>query len=272
VSHEPEILVERAGAVCHIWLNRPDVRNALTSKMEADLDEILTEIEIDEQIRVVTLRGKGSVFSSGHDLKEAAADYARGISPSAKPGRVPSLLRLWYFKKPIVAAVHGFVGPWPFIMLGHVDFILAAEGTRFSLEHARLGAEPPGGSPLVFHFPPNVWKKLSMMGGWLDADQAHHYGFVQRVVKADRLDDELEAWTDYIARIPPKQIESTKMAIHRQYELMGLATMELVQSRILEGGHGTPEDMAWFQNLAAKGMKESLRERDAGFDDGVAQV
>jgi enoyl-CoA hydratase/carnithine racemase len=272
MTHGTELLVEREGAVAHIWLNRPDVRNALTLQMESDFDRILDELESDPEIRVVTLRGKGPVFSSGHDLKEAAADYSKGVSPSGKPGHVPSLLRLWHFKKPIVAAVHGFVGPWPFIMLAHVDFILAAKGTRFSMEHARLGSEPPGGSPLVFHFPPNVWKKLIMMGGWLDAEQALSCGFVQRVVQLDALDAELAAWAQYLARVPPKQLETAKMAVHRQYELMGLAAMELVQNRVVEGGHGSVEDMEWFQGLGAKGLKRSLKERDAGFDDDVARV
>src|SRR4051794_25001818 len=108
--------------------------------MEEDLDRILTEVEVDPSIRVVTLRGKGPVFSSGHDLKEAAADYSQGLTPSTKPGYVPRLPRVWYFRKPIVAAVHGFVGPWSMLYLGYVDFVLATKGTRFSMEHARLGA------------------------------------------------------------------------------------------------------------------------------------
>ena len=70
-----------------------------------------------------------------------------------------------------------------------------------------------------------------MTGGWLDAQRARDYDLVQAVVPSGGIDAELRRWTDHLSRIPPKQAQTIKAAIHRQYELMGLAEMELVRNR-----------------------------------------
>jgi enoyl-CoA hydratase/carnithine racemase len=266
------IVTEKEGPIYHLWLNRPDARNAWTAKMHWEVDRALDEAEDDPEVKVVTLRGKGKLFSAGHDLKEVAGGYAtRGEPGGIDPHRVPAMERAWYFPKPIIAGVHGYVGPIAWNFLAHLDVVLAVEGTRFSLEQARMGGGAPGGTPLVLHFPPNVWKKLLMAGGWMDAQQAKEFHFVARVVADEEaLDREVRHWANQAALVPAQQLRAAKLGIHRQYDLMGLANMALVQNR--ESGHGSPEDMKWFTTVMDKGLKEALKERDAQFDQEVSRV
>jgi enoyl-CoA hydratase/carnithine racemase len=266
------LLTERDGDVLHVWLNRPDARNAWTAEMHHEFDRVLDEAEDDAGVKVVTLRGKGKIFSAGHDLKEVAGGYSSTGRPGGwDPHEVPHIRRPWYFSKPLIAGVHGYVGPIAFAMLTCCDFILAVEGTRFSFEQARMGGGAPGASPQVFHFRPGVWKKLLMMGGWMDAAQARDLHFVARLLADEpALDAELQRWAAQLALVPTKQLRAAKVGIHRQYELMGLAQMGLVQNR--ESGHGSPEDMKWFSTVMEKGLKEALKERDAQFDQEVSRV
>jgi enoyl-CoA hydratase len=72
---EDDIQFERDGHVARIWLNRPHKRNCITVPMLHRLDEIITEIEADSELRVVVVRGRGNTFSSGFDLDSLQEDF-----------------------------------------------------------------------------------------------------------------------------------------------------------------------------------------------------
>ncbi|MDB5584091.1 MAG: Enoyl-CoA hydratase/isomerase [Bradyrhizobium sp.] len=260
--------IKQDGPVLEITINRPDQRNAITFAMEEEIDDILLTATDDDSVRVVTLRGAGKVFSAGHDLKEVAGRHSTGTG--SIPHRIPKLRRMWYFPKPIIAAVHGFVGPIAIDLIAHCDFVIAAEGTRFSFEQARMGAGIIYWSPMVFMFPMRVWKKLTMTGGWFTAEQGEKWDFVQRVVPPEKLDETLRAWANEIAQVPPRQTRSARIGIHRQYELMGLAAMALVQNS--SSGHGADVDQEFFRRVLSEGVGKALSFRQTGADDSITQV
>lgn len=265
------ILVDRKGPVFEIVLNRPEARNAITYPMEREILMACRVAADDPEIKVITLRGNGKLFCAGHDLKEVAEGYASVARPAGKPYRLPGLFGMWYCPKPIIAAVHEFVGPMGMVdLLAHCDFILAAEGTRFSFEQARFGGGNLSYSPIVFQLPPRVWMKMCMVGGWFDAEQALKWDFVQRVVPQDKLLDELDRWAEQIAQVPIEQLTATKTNLHRQFELMGLANMALVQNQ--GSGHGDTEDKKFFQMVMEVGMQEALKFRQQGVDSEMMRV
>jgi enoyl-CoA hydratase len=263
--------VNQDGPVLEITINRPNERNAITFAMEEELDEFLHSATDDDSVRVVTLRGAGKLFSAGHDLKEVAEGYIKNAIPSGRdPHRIPKLRRMWYFPKPIIAAVHEFVGPIAIDLVAHCDFVIAAEGTRFSFEQARMGAGIIHWSPLVFMFPMRVWKKLVMTGGWFTAEQGLKWDFVQRVVAREDLDKTVRAWANEIALVPPEQTKSARIGIHRQYELMGLANMALVQNNF--SGHGADVDREFFRRVLKDGVGKAVKFRQTNSDDSITQI
>lgn len=264
-------LVKHDGPVLEIVLNRPDARNAITFEMEDELDKLLNIAAGDDDVRVVTLRGAGKVFSAGHDLKEVAQGYATDGTPSGlDPHKTPRLRAMWYFPKPIIAGVHEYVGPIAQDILAHCDFVIAAEGTKFSFEQARMGSGIIAWSPLVFQFPMRVYKKLMMMGGWYTAEQAEKWDFVQRVVPRDELDAVVRKWADEAALVPLQQTKAAKLGIHRQYELMGLVNMGLVQNAL--SGHGANEDKEFFRMVIEQGLRKALDFRQSDSDPEVTQI
>lgn len=265
-------LVEKRGSVLDVRLNRPEVRNALTFRSDEEWSSLLDLAETDPEIRVVTLTGNGPVFSAGHDLKETAPHYAKGEIPETMLEEIPRLPRAWYFRKPIVAGVHGFVGPGADAWLGSVDFVIAVNGTRFSYEQTRVGGNVDRSmSMLPFLLPMRAFKKLFMLGGWFDAETALQWQYVQRVVSSvELMHQEVARWADQLALIPPAELRASKENIRQMYKLWGLSMVATAGT--LKFGHGHEEDKAFYQLLQEKGMKEALRLRDAQFDREVAKI
>lgn len=264
------ILVEQKGPILEVVLNLPETRNAITYPMEGELLDVCRIANEDPSVKVITLRGAGKLFCAGHDLKEVAAGYATTGRPAGKPYKIPSLFGMWYCNKPIIAGVHEFVGPMGQDILAHCDFVIAAEGTRFSFEQARFGGGVLAYSPLVFQLPMRVWKKMVMTGGWFTEVEGLKWDFVQRVVPLDKLEDELRHWAEQIAMVPMQQLTAGKMGIHRQYELMGLVNMATVQNAVT--GHGDPEDKKFFQMVMDVGLKKALEFRQEGIDENMTKI
>ena len=126
----------------------------------------------------------------------------------------------------------------------------------------------------MIHFPPNVWKKLQMVGGWMTAEQAFDLHFVSRVVSnGASLDAEVGRWAAEIAKMPTKGIQAAKIGIHRQYELMGLAAMQLVQSvDSFDFNLYGPTALEWAKLIEHEGLKAGLKNRDMEFDPEMSKI
>jgi enoyl-CoA hydratase/carnithine racemase len=266
------ITVEKKGSVLEVWLNRPEARNALNHPLEVEWHKALDTADDDPEIKVVTLRGKGPVFSAGHDLKEVAAGYASIGQPSGIPKRrIPTLNRAWYCKKTLIAGVHGYVGPAAQRMIAPFDFVLATEDTRFSFEQARMGSGGAGGNILGFLLPLRVINQYWLLGGWMDAMTARDLHYVQRVLRdTDELAIEVDKWAKSASGLSVEQIGIYKESIHREVELKGLTAIISAGNNVT--GHGSRPDKEFFTLIQERGMKEALRFRQGEVDQTVTKV
>jgi enoyl-CoA hydratase/carnithine racemase len=239
--------------------------------MEDDIDLALDEAEVDKSIRAVMIRGAGKIFSAGHDLKEEyfGKKFSSVPDPDLVPSRAPHLPRAWYFRKPLIAGVHGYLGPAAVSLVACADFIIAAEGTRFSLEVFK-GAPPSYRWIMLYQqLPMRVIEKLFLLGGWMDAREAHQFQFVQRVVPVDKLEEETRRWARNCANVA--NFAPAKWNIRRVYELMGTSWLLHLDPFIRK----TPEanqETPFAKALRERGMAAAVAERDAMFDDDVTRV
>lgn len=104
-----EVIVEKDGQVAWIVLNRPEKRNAQGVTFTASLLSALDEVERDRDVSVAILTGAGSVFGGGGDLKEIM--NVEQSDPEWEfeliRGYNTLISRLYYFERPILAAVNG---------------------------------------------------------------------------------------------------------------------------------------------------------------------
>ena len=271
------IAVHESDGIVELILNRPDARNAISHQMMAELDAALDEAEIDPAVGAVVLRGEGKLFSAGHDLKEhnAGRPFHLRTFPHASPSVRPALPRAWYFRKPLIGAVHGYVGPYAIAWVACCDFNIAAAGTRFSCEVFKGSYPDVDWLPLYLQLPMRVIEKLWLVGGWMDADQALQFQLVQRVLPEEEVVAEALRWASHAATIPSDRFAHGKDKIRRSIELLGLNDLPSVLDRHPDATGATPRDIRGQEMAEAirdKGLQQAVRQRNANIDPTITKV
>src|SRR5262245_45136691 len=99
-----EVLCSIQDGIATLTLNRPEKRNAINSAMMASCMAYLHDLEQHSNVRVVVIRGAGTVFCAGRDLREMGQQQAEG---TAQTGVVELFHQLETLRHPSIAMVHG---------------------------------------------------------------------------------------------------------------------------------------------------------------------
>lgn len=142
------ILVTVEGAVARITLNRPRQLNPLDLPMFVRLEDLLDQFDADPAIRVIVLAGAGSAFSSGIDLRGAAAMTQPGAEPDAATIDAANrfVTAVLSGSTPVVAVVQGVAAGIGLSVALAADVVIAAESAYFLLAFSRIGLMPDGGT------------------------------------------------------------------------------------------------------------------------------
>jgi enoyl-CoA hydratase len=258
-----ETIIYERGPLAWITLNRPEKRNAINQKMHDELLHALHAAETDPEVRVIALKGNGPVFSAGHDLYEVAEMFEKGIDyTQLHPSGRSMEEEIWHIRKPTISCVHGFLGPQAIIIATVTDLVVAAEGTGFSLEQARVG----GGDIIN-----PLW--LSILGlrrhkEWrltfsiLPAEKAVEWGFINKVVPMDQLTKQAEEWAKAMIAVPAQTVNSFKMGLNAMAEVNGAWTLRTFHDAYGRLGHGSERDREFFKMIREQGLQAALRYRD----------
>lgn len=195
-----EILVDNAGGVRTITLNRPDRLNALTDGIMALLADAVADAARDASVGCVVVTGAGRGFCSGGDLKGERA--AVEISPETGGrveqsharlrGHMETARLLHEMGKPTIAMVNGPVAGAGIGIAGACDLRFAATSATFLTAFDRIGGSGDFGSSWFWtkHLGSARARELFFLGEKLTADQAHRIGIYTRLFADDVLRDE----------------------------------------------------------------------------------
>ena len=210
-SKDPGLRVERDGWVAWLVLDRPHRRNAIDRRMRVLLRDAATELEADDDVRVVVLTGSGDTFCAGTDLKEQPADPPP--HPLADRGE-PIAAAIERFTKPVIAAVNGPAAGGGLELALAADLRIAASSARFSLPEVRVGSLPGSGGTqrLFIAVPPAVAWKMLLTGGPIDAEEALRCGLVSNVVEPGELRAHVTEVATAIAENAPLSVRAAKAA------------------------------------------------------------
>jgi enoyl-CoA hydratase len=189
-----ELVVDDAEGVRTITINRPEVKNALTAAMRAELCALIEDADTDDDTRAVIITAVDPVFSGGVDFKEVASGV--GSPAASNPGAVLRAART-----PVVCAVNGACVTGALEIALSCTFIVASERARFADTHARLGVVAAWGLTALLPRAVGVRKaaELSITGNFVDAREALRLGLVNHVVAHDELMPFTRALVDDIA-------------------------------------------------------------------------
>ena len=203
-----QILVETAGAVGIIRLNRPEKLNAWTPQMSQELVQAVEGFNADPAIGAMVITGQGRAFCAGADLggfRERRERIDAGQEP-ANPRRGPGpWLGLLRRSKPVLAAINGFAIGVGLTMILPCDLRISADGARLSIRFIKVGLIPEYGSTRLLAQIVGLGHAtdLCLSGRMVEAAEAYHMGLVSAVVPPDQLMDAAMERANELAGNPP---------------------------------------------------------------------
>jgi enoyl-CoA hydratase/carnithine racemase len=180
------IQLERSGPVATVWLDRADKRNALDEETMKELGAALDELGADRNVRVVVLRGKGPVFSSGIDRTLLAGVFgATQQTPFLHLHHAlqDTFHRINRMHQPVIAAVHGMCIGMALELSLAADFLFATEDCVLGLPEIAFGLVPDvgGTTRLVRAVGEPRARDLILTGRMVRARTAERYGMIHEV-------------------------------------------------------------------------------------------
>jgi crotonobetainyl-CoA hydratase len=208
---QPAVLVDRAGDVTVITINRPDARNAINSAVSIGLGDALEVAQHDPDVRAVVITGAGDKsFCAGADLKAIARRENLYHPDHAEWGFAGYVHH--FTDKPTIAAVNATaLGGGTEIALAS-DLVVADQNAKFGLPEVKRGliAAAGGVFRIMDHLPRKVAMELLLTGEPLSASEALEWGLINQVVKAGSVVDAALALAARITVNAPLSVQASK--------------------------------------------------------------
>ena len=207
------ILTERIDKIDLITLNRPEKLNAMNYELASDLDQELTKVEQDDDVRVVILTGAGPrAFSSGGDIIQMVGMSAEDLAARSE-FRSQANWHIATFAKPIIGAINGLAYGAGAMLTSMLDVRIGCELTEFRFLAARYGRVNSTWSlPLVVGMPKA--KELLYTGRVIKADEAERIGLLNQVVPSAQLRDTAIQLGHLICENDPRMVQGIKRLLH----------------------------------------------------------
>jgi enoyl-CoA hydratase/carnithine racemase len=207
------IRVERADGVATVWLDRADKRNAMDGELVRQLAQALEALGGDRAVRVVILRGRGPVFSSGIDhalLAEILQTAQHAPFAHVHHQLQDTFHRLERMRQPVIAALHGMCIGMAFELALAADIRIASEECIVGLPEIAFGIVPDvgGTTRLVRAAGEPRARELILTGRLVKARTAERYGLVHEV--AAGLDERVAARAAQLASLSPAALGLAK--------------------------------------------------------------
>lgn len=196
------VRTRREGAVFEVVLDRPKA-NAIDLRTSRLMGEVFAAFRDDPDLHVAVVTGAGEkFFCAGWDLK--AASDGDAVDGDYGVGGFGGLQELRDMNKPVIAAINGLCCGGGLELALSADIILAADHARFALPEIRSGTVADAASvKLPKRIPYHIAMEMLLTGRWLDADEAHRWGFVNRIHPSAQLMAAARAQARLLASGPP---------------------------------------------------------------------
>src|SRR5438132_9475913 len=218
-------LYEVRAGIATLTFSRPEVMNALTFEVYAQLRDLFEILRYDEAVRVVVLTGAGDNFCSGGDVHQIIGellkrDMKEHLEFTRMTGAVVQHMRL--LDKPIIAALNGMTAGAGAVLALASDLRIASEKARFAFLFTKVGLT--GADMGAGYLLPRVVGmgrafELLLLGDTIDAATAERYGLVNRVVAQADLLPTAHQWASRLAQGPTLAISMTKHMLNRELDM-----------------------------------------------------
>jgi crotonobetainyl-CoA hydratase len=205
----------RRGRVLEITLNKPKV-NAIDRAMSQEMGAAFALLRDDPDLWCAILTAQGDrIFSAGWDLKALnQGDMALNNwwEEDYGDGGFAGLTENWTLNKPVICALNGLAIGGGFEIAMSCDLIIAGDHVTFGLPEMPLGIVPDAGAlqRLPRLIPRNIANEMFLLGRRMTAQEAAHYGLVNKVVPKGTEMAAAREWADQIASSAPLAMQTVK--------------------------------------------------------------
>jgi enoyl-CoA hydratase/carnithine racemase len=227
-----DFLYEVSDGVATLTFNRPEVMNALTFEVYAQLRDLFETLRYDDAVRTIVLTGAGDNFCSGGDVYAIIGELLKRdlkghLEFTRMTGAVVQNMRM--LDKPIIAALNGMTAGAGAMIALAADLRIASEKARFAFLFTKVGLT--GADMGAGYLLPRVVglgraSELLMLGDTIDAATAERYGLVNRLVSHDDLMPSANAWARRLAQGPTFAISMTKHMINHELSMDLVSAIE----------------------------------------------
>ena len=219
MKYEKVIVETGENHVAEITLNRPENLNTFNSKMARELAEALFELDADQNVRVVLLKGAGKSFCAGIDVNElsnkTAMEYRQWIERMENP-----LVAISKMKKPVIAQLHGVAAANGMGLIAAADLVIAEENARMGLTAINVGLNCVGPViPVARCVGRKKAMELLLYGNLIRTPEALALGLINRVVSKDELETKARSWAEELAKKSPIAIQIAKSAFYQTEDM-----------------------------------------------------
>ena len=272
---------ETADGVRSVVLCRAAEYNTITPELRDELAQAIDEADADRDVHVILLRAEGPAFCAGYGL-DWAIEAQAGERAAAQAGSkrvwdsvadlqmmgrfVETYLKLWYARKPTIAAVQGWCIGGGTDMVLCADLIVAGEGARFGYPPSRVWGTPTT-AMWVYRLGFERAKRYLLTGDEIPARKAAEIGLVLEVVPDDDLQAHAFALARRMAQVPVSQLVMLKLLVNQTAESMGLAASRTLGTLFDGVARHTQEGLDFVRRAGEVGFRQAVRERDDPFGD-----
>jgi len=217
-----EDILQRSDAdgIATLTLNRPAVRNALSTGLMAAMQTELDTIAADRSVRVVVIAANGPAFCAGHDLREVRGTPTREAYEALFAQCSKLMLSITRLPQPVIARVHATATAAGCQLLATCDLAVAADSARFATPGVNIGLFCS--TPMVA-VSRNLGRKqvmeMLLTGEMIDAETARAGGLINKAVPEAELDNTVAAYCKQIASKSALTLKIGKEAFYRQLDM-----------------------------------------------------
>jgi enoyl-CoA hydratase len=269
----PETLrTEDAEGVRSIVLTRAAEYNTITPALRDELAAAVNNADDDRTVRVILLRAEGPAFCAGYGLdwstqgpvEDTGWDSVRDMRMMGR--FVDTYMKLWYARKPTIAAVQGWCIAGGTDMVLCCDLIVAGESAVFGYPPSRVWGTPTT-AMWVYRIGLERAKRYLLTGDEIPAHEAERIGLVGEVVNDDLLQEHAMDLAKRMAQVPESQLVMLKLLCNQTVENMGMASTRLVGTLFDGIARHTVEGKDFVRRAQEIGWRNAVRERDDPFGD-----
>lgn len=268
------IKYEIEGPIAWITLNRPEKLNAIDQQMVTELLSATDLAQVNDDVKVIVVKGEGRAFSAGFDLEPTvAADASKEDQLAAMKSELKHdfdmIMRFWDSPKPTIAAVHTYCLGGAMELALACDITIASRDCRFGSPEVLFGS---GAVALLLPYVcgPKIAKEILLTGNdRITTEMAVQWGLVNRAVKEEKLIEKVRETALAIALNDQVAVRISKQAINTTYEIARMrdALKHGLELGIAIGTTETEVSRAFNEILRTEGVKAAIdwRERKLGF-------